>query len=182
MKKTIALVGASAIAASVHAQQFVKFELPETGERDITSRVISSDGVDLLIDNPNGNIQFGNDTFAFILGGLFIDGGLAPNLDWTFSEPVRLVEYTIANQDDVDLFDLVQGGTSSLGQVTDPIDTHPFTNQVDIFAANTPINLTTSNHDGQGYSINSIVVEIVPSPSSLALLGVGGLVATRRRR
>ena len=150
------------ITLTASGTRLIKFELPETGERDLTSVTITSDGVDLTIDNPNGNTMFGDDTFAFILGGLFIDGGLAPNLDWTFSEDVRLVEYTIANQDDTDLFDLVQGGTSSLRQRTDPIATFPFNNTVDVFSGGQAISLTTSDHSGGGYSINSIVVEVVP--------------------
>jgi hypothetical protein len=119
----------------------------------LTTFTTTVNGVSLTIDNPNGNVLFGDDTFGFILGGLFIDGGFAPNLDWTFSEDVQLVDYTLGNQDDVDLFDLTQGGLSSLGQVTDPVGTFPFTNTTDTFLGGQAISLVTSNHENIFYTI-----------------------------
>lgn len=155
----------------------ITFNLPKDGEDDLllTYTQVSS-GVSLTVDNPNGNTIHGLNTFAFVLGGLFVDGGIAPNLDFTFSDDVRLVGYTIANQDSTDLFDLVQGGTSSLGNVTDPVGAFAFTNVVDVFQGGQAISLTTSNHSSGGYSFSSITVDTaasVPEPGSLALLGLG---------
>lgn len=154
----------------------------ETGERDVTSAQFTVDGLTLTVDNPNGNVAFGDNTFAFILGGLFLDGGLAPNVDFTFSEDVRLVEYTLGNDEVGASFDLVQGGLSSLGNSTNSVGTFPFSNTTDFFSGGQPIELLSSNNDGQGYSFASITVSRIPAPGSVALFGLAGLAAARRRR
>ncbi len=129
----------------------------------------------LTIDNPNGNTLYSNNTFGFILGGLFIDGGYAPNLAFIFSQDVRLVEFEIANVDSGESFDLVQGGVQSLGQSVSSFGTFSFANITDVFLANQAISSTHSNHNGTGYSISSITVDAIPEPASMALIG---LVAT----
>jgi hypothetical protein len=174
----LAAVGTTATA------QTVEFTFPVTGESGLTTRTFTdaTTGLQLTIDNPRDNTLFSNNTFGFTLGGLFIDGGLAPTLDWTFSEDVRLVEYTIANQDNTDLFTLTQGGTVSANNTTDPIGTFAFTNASDIFAGSAPITLTTSDHSGGGYSISRIVVELAgPSligDDYIAHIDVGGSPAS----
>jgi len=182
MRGKIAAMSVLAAAVGAHAQQDVTFVFEETGERDLTFAQFTEDGVTLTIDNPRGNDAFGDNTFAFILGGLFVDGGLAPNLDFTFSEDVRLVEYTLGNNEVDETFDLVQGNVSSLDNTTDSADTFPFTNTTDIFSGGEPIELLSSNNDAEGYSFASITVRTIPAPGSAALFGLAGLVAARRRR
>jgi len=76
----------------------------------------------------------------------------------------------------------VQGGLSSLGNSTNSVGTFPFSNTTDFFSGGQPIELLSSNNDGQGYSFASITVSRIPAPGSVALFGLAGLAAARRRR
>lgn len=153
--------------------------------RGIQSHSVLQGEVTLTIDNPNGIIIRPDNAFSFILGGLFIDGGVSPNVDLTFSEDVKLVSYTVANTDFAP-FDLVQGSIQSLGNSTDSLGTFSFTNLSDTWLANQAIALRHSSHDLEGFSLSSITVNTeVPEPSTavaIGLLGVVGFVGNRRRR
>ena len=174
----LAAVGTTATA------QNVEFTFPVTGESGLTTRTFTdaTTGLQLTIDNPRDNTAFSNNSFSFILGGLFIDGGLAPTLDLTFSEDVRLVEYTVANiETGGGTFDLTQAGTSSFAQSVGSLGLFAFNNTSSIFAGGSPISLTSSDNDGEGYSISRIVVELAPSligDDYIARVDVGGSPAS----
>jgi hypothetical protein len=153
---------------------------PGTG---LTTHMVSVDGLTLTVTNPGGNIEFLDNSFGFILGGLFMDGGFAPNVDLLFSQSVRLVEFTLANNEFGASFSLTQGELSSVGQSTHFTGTQSFANTVDVFLAHQSIALVSAQHDVDGYSISSISVDSVPEPSSVLLLSaaVGGALMGRRR-
>lgn len=182
MNKFILVAALGAVVAPAAAQQLITFNFPDDGTRDLTFDQFMVDGVTLTLDNPRDNVAFGDDTFAYILGGLFIDGGLAPTLDFTFSEDVTLVEYTVANDEAGATFDMVQGGVSSTGNSVNNFGTFAFSNTTDVFSGNSAVTLFSSDNDTQGYGFSSITVRTIPAPASLAMLGLGGLMATRRRR
>jgi len=164
MNKMNTLVPAMLVAAACSATsaQVVDFVFVVDGAFNLTTMTLTDPGtgLSLTIDNPRDNTFNGNNTFARTLGGLFIDGGIAPTVDWTFSQDVKLVEYELGNQDNIDLFDLVQGGVSSLGNTTITVSTFAFTNTSDTFVGGVPIVLTTSDHNGSGYSFARIRVEL----------------------
>lgn len=170
--RTLAVFVLTAWVGAANAT-LITFDFPATGERDLTSKSFSSGGTTLLVDNPRGNTTFGDNTFAMILGGLFIDGGLAPTLDFTFSEDVRLVSYILGNNDAGETFDLTQGGLQSLGQSLNTVGSFAFSNTGNTFLANQAIVLTHSNHNGEGFSFSSITVETIPVPATLVLFGLG---------
>jgi len=182
MNKFVLAAVVGAVVAPAAAQDLITFNFPNNDTRDLIFDMYMVDGVSLTLDNPNGNVAFGDDTFAYILGGLFIDGGLAPNLDFTFSEDVTLVEYTVANDENGGTFDMVQGASSSTGNDVTNFGTFAFSNTTDVFLGNQAVSLLSSNNDGAGYGFSSITVRTVPAPASLAMLGLGGLMTARRRR
>ncbi len=177
-KKMNKLVPAMLIAAACSATsaQVVDFVFPASGATGLTTDTFTdpTTGLSLTIDNPRDNVIFGDNTFGYTLGGLFIDGGFAPTVDWTFSEAVRLVEYELGNQDNLDLFTLTQGTAVSADNTTIPVSTFPFTETTRTFAGGAPIALTTSNHDGGGYSFARVRVEIVQPAPAYAVDGFGG--------
>jgi len=181
MKTQLVGIAVMCAAGCAYAQMDITYNFPDDNTRDLTSDVFTVDGVSLTIDNPNGNLAFGNDTFAYITG-LFVDGGLAPNLDFTFSQDVTLVSYTLSNQEIGASFSMVQGAVSSLGNDTTNLGTFAFSNTVDTYLGGQAVQLLSSNNDGQGYAFSSITVRTIPAPASAALIALGGLVASRRRR
>lgn len=182
MTRLVAAAAALSITGCAFAQMTVTFNFPNDNTRDLTFDQFTVDGLTLTLDNPNGNLAFGDNTFAYILGGLFIDGGLAPNLDFTFSQDVTLVSYTVANDETGETFSMVQGAVSSAGNGVTNLGTFPFSNTTDTFLGGQPVQLLSGNNDGQGYGFSSITVRTIPAPASAALLGLGGLAAIRRRR
>ena len=181
MKTQLVGIAVMCAAGCAYAQMDITYNFPDDNTRDLTSDVFTVDGVSLTIDNPNGNLAFGNDTFAYITG-LFVDGGLAPNLDFTFSQDVTLVSYTLSNQEIGASFSMVQGAVSSLGNDTTNLGTFAFSNTVDTYLGGQAVQLLSSNNDGEGYAFSSITVRTIPAPASAALIALGGLVASRRRR
>ncbi|MEM7453777.1 MAG: PEP-CTERM sorting domain-containing protein [Planctomycetota bacterium] len=171
------------LLSSAASADVVTFNFPNDGTRDLTTDTFIQAGLTLTIDNPNGNLAFGNDTFGYILGGLFIDGGFAPNLDFTFSQDVRLLSYTVANDEFGGFFDMTQGATQSTGNDVELFGTFAFSNTADVFSGNSAISLTSSNNDGSGYGFSSITVERIPEPASASILAIGlGIACVRRRR
>ena len=148
------------------AAQEVTFELPDSGPLDMVTdtRVDPGSGLELTIDNPRENARFGHHFFGYLLGGLFIDGGLAPTVDLTFSQNVLLTSYTIVDTDPLSGFDIVQGDILSLDQPTDELGTFAFTNDEAVFRRQLPITLRSGDNNVAGFAIASITVEIIPAP------------------
>ncbi len=154
----------SMLGGSANAQQ-VTFEFPASGQLDLITDTITDagSGLELTINNPRDNARFGNNFFGYLLGGLFIDGGLAPTVSLTFSQNVRLLSYTIVDTDPLSGFDIRQGNTESLDQPTDALGTFSFTNTEDVFRRRQPIALISGDNNAAGFAIADITVELVPA-------------------
>ena len=185
MKKCLAAAGVLACASAASAQVDVTFVFPNTGQTGLTFAQFTVDGVTITIENPRGSTLFPPDQFGFLLGGLFIDGGLSPIVDLTFSQSVRLVSYGIGNGE-TDFngasFSMTQGASSSPGNANNALGIFAFSNTSSVFQGNLPIELRAADHDGEGFSISRITIRTIPAPGPLAMLGLGALAAPRRRR
>ncbi|WP_395344191.1 hypothetical protein PN836_005265 [Ningiella sp. W23] len=179
MKNIIRLVIlpiAMLFAASAQSA-LITFNFIDTDERGLLSYTDTQQGLTLTVDNPKGNDIFDENSFGFILGGLFLDGGFAPSVDFTFSQDVSLVSFTLANDDIGTTFDLTQGTVQSLSQSLDVLGTFSFNNTNSVFNANQAITLLHSNHDGAGFSFSSFTVETVSPVSNAPLLSLVTLAA-----
>ncbi|MEM1185114.1 MAG: hypothetical protein AAGI53_08925 [Planctomycetota bacterium] len=172
---------AAAVLVSSASARLVTFDFPDSSANLIVASV-GSDGFSLLIDNPDGSAGPGPDAFTFLAGGLFLHGGSTTDVDLTFSEDVRLVSYEIGRLAFDGAFSLSQGSLVSLGNPTTPRGSIDFSNTSDVFLGGEAIRLETTSPNGEGYSIRSITVFVIPSPASAAPLAVLGLAAARRRR